>query len=153
MYLRRGDEILLAEKQKKIGAGKLNGVGGKLEPGETDFEAAVRETKEEIGVRPTVFKKMAEITFHNCFDDETLQKMKVHTFIATEWKGEPTSTDEMKKPVWCKINDLPYEEMLPDDRYWLPLILSGKTIRAFFKFDPDWNIVEKEITEVENFGP
>ena len=36
-------------KKRGFGAGKWNGFGGKVEPGETIVEAAVREVKEECG--------------------------------------------------------------------------------------------------------
>ena len=154
MYLCRNDEICLAEKQKKIGAGKLNGVGGKLEPGETPRQAAVREAVEEIGVRPTVYKKMAELSFHNEYNGEDvidLQHQLCHVYVATEWEGEPTETAEMKIPSWHKIDSLPFERMLPDDQEWLPRILSGIAIKASFAFDKDWNIISQEINEVEAF--
>jgi mutator protein MutT len=151
MYLKDGHKICLAEKQKKIGAGKLNGIGGKLDPGETAEQAAVRETKEEIGVTPTVFKKMAELIFHNPDDDPVLSDMLVHTYIAEQWRGQPIETDEMKKIVWYDIDQLPFDQMLPDDRYWLPLVLSGKFVKAAFKFDDNWNIIEQQVEEVEGF--
>ena len=42
VFLTRGDEILLIHKKTGLGAGKINGPGGKQEPGETSLEAAVR---------------------------------------------------------------------------------------------------------------
>ena len=46
------NQILLAMKKRGFGKGKWNGVGGKVQRGETTKEAAIRETKEEIGVVP-----------------------------------------------------------------------------------------------------
>ena len=51
-YLLKDDEVLLIRKKRGIGAGKINGPGGKVDPGETPLEAAVRETREEVGVTP-----------------------------------------------------------------------------------------------------
>lgn len=50
-FLHCGDEylFLLRKNSKKIDAGKLNGVGGKLESGEDYLTAAIRETQEETG--------------------------------------------------------------------------------------------------------
>jgi 8-oxo-dGTP diphosphatase len=156
MYLQRDDEVCLAKKQKKIGAGKLNGVGGKLKKGETPATGAVRETEEELSVRPTVYKKMAELLFHNEYDGDgaaELQEQLCHVFVATEWEGEPaeTETGEMKDPAWYKINNLPFERMLPDDEVWFPRVLSGIAIKASFSFDKDWNITHQKIEEVKGF--
>ena len=44
-------KVLLIEKTKPAWQkGKLNGIGGKIEPGETPLEAMVRETNEETGL-------------------------------------------------------------------------------------------------------
>lgn len=43
-------KILLQKKAKTVFAGKLNGVGGKVEPGETPKEGALREIREETSV-------------------------------------------------------------------------------------------------------
>ena len=46
-------QLLLGRKKRGFGEGKWNGFGGKLEPGETVEEAAVRELQEESGVTAT----------------------------------------------------------------------------------------------------
>ncbi|HEY5036239.1 MAG TPA: NUDIX domain-containing protein, partial [Chthoniobacterales bacterium] len=43
-FIVRGDEVLLIRKKRGFGAGKINGPGGKVEPGETALGAALRET-------------------------------------------------------------------------------------------------------------
>lgn len=50
----------------------------------------------------------------------------------------------MKKiePKWFKIKDIPYDNMFINDKYWLPLVLDGKKIKAFFEFDEDFNILD-----------
>lgn len=50
-FLHCGDDYLfiLRDSNRLIDAGKLNGIGGKLEPDEDYLSAAIRETKEETG--------------------------------------------------------------------------------------------------------
>ncbi|MDR0281856.1 MAG: hypothetical protein LBI53_00575 [Candidatus Peribacteria bacterium] len=44
-------------------------------------------------------------------------------------------------PARFDIDNIPYDQMFPDDKYWLPYLLAGKKLNAFFDFDEDWNIL------------
>src|SRR3972149_4508781 len=52
-FLHCGDDYLFIHRTKKtdykVDSGKLNGIGGKLEPKENFLQAAIRETAEETG--------------------------------------------------------------------------------------------------------
>lgn len=50
-FLKCGNEYLFVKRSadKKVDAGRLNGIGGKLEPGEDYLTCALRETEEETG--------------------------------------------------------------------------------------------------------
>ena len=146
LFLKRDNEILLAMKKRGFGEGRWNGVGGKLEPGESVEAALLREAEEEIGVTPTLYTQVADISFDQYFKGEhTL--MHVNVFIATEWSGEPTESEEMK-PQWYPVNALPFEAMWQDDPYWLPLVLEGKKIQASFVMDKSDVIIEHKVQEV-----
>ena len=41
-FIRDGDRLLLGMKKRGFGAGKWNGFGGKVDPGETILQGAVR---------------------------------------------------------------------------------------------------------------
>lgn len=149
LFLVRENQILLAMKKRGFGEGRWNGVGGKCEPGETLEQAVVRETQEEISVTPTEFSKVAELTFDQYFKGEHVY-LKGHVFIATEWQGEPTESEEMA-PKWFSVDSIPYDTMWPDDPYWLPLILDGKKIKASFVMDEKDVVLEHQVEEVAGF--
>ncbi len=48
-FIRCEGRLLLIVKKRGLGQGKVNAPGGRLEPGETPEQAAVRETREEVG--------------------------------------------------------------------------------------------------------
>jgi 8-oxo-dGTP diphosphatase len=123
---------LLIHKKRGLGAGKINGPGGKIEPGETALQAAVRETQEEIGVTPLHLEERAELRFQ--FADG--YSLHCAVFVATDLMGEPIETEEAA-PFWVNVADVPYDRMWADDRHWLPLVLDGACVTGCFTFDGD----------------
>lgn len=145
LILRNDNKILLARKKRGFGFGKWNGVGGKVEEKETPEEAMIRETQEEISVTPIEYEKIGIIRFVEYIKEE-LTTNDMHLYIATKWQGVPKESEEMQ-PKWFSINNLPWEEMFSDDKYWLPLVLKGKKLDAFFEYDKNWNLQKQEVKE------
>ena len=127
------NQVLLGMKKRGFGAGKWNGIGGKLEDGETIEQAAVRELEEEIGARAEIedLKKTGEINFY--FKDKPEWNQRVHVFILEKWKGELKESEEMS-PRWFLHKEIPFGEMWQDDIHWLPKVLSGKAVKGDFCF-------------------
>lgn len=50
-FIKRKNDILLLNREAPAWMGVWNGVGGKLEPGETPRESILREVKEETGIQ------------------------------------------------------------------------------------------------------
>ncbi len=146
--LRKENQLLLAKKKKGFGKGKYNGVGGKLEKDETPEMAMIREVEEEIFVTPLQYEKVGVIEFLEYLKDKR-EKVLIHLYVCNLWEGVPSESEEME-PKWFSIDKLPYDQMFLDDRYWLPLILEGKKIKAFFEFDEEWNLVFHEVQEVSD---
>ncbi len=149
LLLRKDDQVLLAMKKRGFGAGLWNGVGGKLDNGETIEQAMIRESQEEIGVTPTKYYKVAELDFHGGSTDEAWN-MYVHAYIATQWQGEPTETEEMA-PKWYPLDAMPYETMWQDDKCWMPQVFNGASLKGTFKFDEKDNLISHEIIEVDPY--
>lgn len=137
----RGNQVLLAEKQQKIGAGRLNGFGGRREPSDTSlWETNSREVEEEVGLRLLRSRQIGEIAFTNPSDDPLLQRMIVGFFIAHEWEGEPQDSDEMKKARWYNRDSIDFGLLLPADRLFVPMLLAGQSIKGIVVYDEHWNI-------------
>jgi mutator protein MutT len=149
VFLRRDTELLLAMKKRGHGEGHWNGAGGKVDPPETIEQAMIRECEEEIGVTPVSYEQVALQIFHQLYKGEPSKNI-VHVYICTGWRGEPTESEEMA-PQWFEIKDIPYAHMWPDDRYWLPQVLSGQKLHSTFYYDDDYQLLSSEITEVESF--
>ncbi|WP_232701034.1 8-oxo-dGTP diphosphatase [Halobacterium wangiae] len=126
-----GDRVLLIEKKRGVGDGLVNGPGGKLEPGETPRECVVREVREEVGVAVAP-EKVGELSF--TFGDDPF--MFVHVYRADDPTGDPVETEEAR-PMWVPLDEIPYNRMWADDRYWVPHLLDRTTFRGHAYFDAD----------------
>src|SRR5690606_13478515 len=129
LFLRDGGRVLLIEKRRGHGAGKINGPGGKPEPGETPLDCVIRETQEEVGVRPLGPRLAGVFRFLDQADEDWLGFI----YVADAYEGTPHTTEEAI-PSWYPIDRLPLDRMWDDDRYWLPRILSGERLVGDFLF-------------------
>lgn len=132
LFVVRGDEILLIRKKRGLGAGKVNGPGGRLHDGEAPLEAAVREVEEELRVTPRGIREHGELRFQ--FVDG--YSIHVWVFRAADCEGTAEETDEAV-PLWTALEAIPYGEMWADDVHWLPHLIAGRRFDGRFLFDGD----------------
>jgi len=135
VFLTRGDEVLLLRgaPDKKLWAGKYNGLGGHIEPGETPHQAAIREVEEEAGLTVEVLALRAVI--HVTLNPAPGVLFFVFTGAAPSGELRPSSEGA---PVWVARSDvanLPLVEDLPE---LLPRVLeSGPLIYGNYTFSAD----------------
>jgi 8-oxo-dGTP diphosphatase len=134
-------EVLLGRKKTGFGTGKIVGLGGHVEPGETPLEATVREVAEESGIRldPADIREAADITFQ--FPTKPEWDMQVTVFTTDRFTGEAQESDEIA-PRWYPLDDLPVQDMWDDNQYWLTQVLDGPHLTAQFTFAADCETVE-----------
>lgn len=138
-FLIKGDEVIIATKKRKVGAGFLNGYGGKPKEGETLRQCAQRETFEECGVLIDLAKTnlVAVIAFYA--GDTPMFSCAI--YIARDWSGDPVESEEMGAPEIFRIDSLPYDRMLPGDRLWFERIMGGETFTGELRYNADFSEV------------
>lgn len=134
-------EVLLIKKQSGHGQGLINGPGGKLEPMETIYECAQRELLEEVGVRAEQLRLGARIRFVDLQGPQWLG----FVFTATRFEGSPTATPEAI-PAWHSIQAIPWAQMWPSDRLWLPKVLAAEQVDANLLFKADELLHQQVLT-------
>ena len=132
VFVVRGNEILLIEKKTGLGKGKINGPGGKVDRGETPEACAVRECREELGITVSGLEYCGEHRF------QFVDGYSIHVWVyrTREFEGVPEETREAK-PLWVRVDEIPFDEMWEDDHLWLPMVLRGERFQTRWIFDGD----------------
>lgn len=132
LFVVQRELILLIRKKRGLGAGKINGPGGRLDPLESPRDCAIRETQEELAITPIQPQEVGSLSF--VFVDG--YSVQVSVFMANRFTGAPTETEEAA-PIWTPISKIPYDQMWEDDRLWLPMALKGERFEGRMVFDDD----------------
>lgn len=132
MFVTQLDHVLLIHKKRGHGAGKVNGPGGAVERNESPLEAAVRETREEVGIEVRDARAAAELRFRDPIDPPLCG----YVFVASRFDGTPIETEEAL-PFWCDRAQLPLDRMWADDCLWLPPVLEGLRLIGDFAMSGD----------------
>lgn len=93
-YIRKNEKTLMLHRVKKendMHEGKWNGLGGKIEDGETPEECIIREVKEECGLNVKNPLMKGVLTFPQFSKGETWY---VFLFVITEFDGELIESNE-----------------------------------------------------------
>ncbi len=143
VFLTRDDEVLLLRgaADKKLWAGKYNGLGGHIEPGETPHQAAIREVEEEAGliVNVLTLRAVIHVTLASApgVPFGSAHGVLFFVFTGAAPPGELRASNE-GAPVWVARSDvanLPLVEDLPE---LLPRVLEpGPLIYGNYTFSAD----------------
>jgi len=141
VFVIRDGKILLINKKTGLGKGKVNGPGGKVEPGESPRAGAVRECQEELAITVSELQYCGQHRF------QFVDGYSIHVWVyrTSEYEGIPTESIEAA-PLWVPLDEIPFELMWEDDRLWLPMVLRGELFQGRWVFDGD-RMLDYELTK------
>jgi 8-oxo-dGTP diphosphatase len=132
-YVRRGGQTLMLYRNKKKNdyhQGKWNGLGGKLDPGESPEECAVREVLEESGLRVGPPRLRGMITFP-AFDG--VDDWYTFLFTMDSPGGELIDSPEGTLS-WIDDDKLLKLNLWPGDRIFIPWTFDDRFFSAKFVY-------------------
>ncbi len=107
----RGEDVLLIRRGTPPRRGEWSIPGGRIEPGESERQAAQRELFEETGVNAELGIKIE--TVPACFEG---QEYMLHDFVAVWISGEPTAGDDAEEARFMPPSALDGLGMWPKTR-------------------------------------
>ncbi len=131
VLLQREQQFLLLKRQNTgYGDGQYCTVAGRVEPGETFIQAAVREAKEEVGIviKPPDLK-LCHTMQRKSFDSERIDLF----FTAHCWQGEVVNQepDKAEYIAWYLFSDIMQIEIMPFIKQAFQYLHSGKVYSEF----------------------
>nr|WP_314276717.1 8-oxo-dGTP diphosphatase [uncultured Peptostreptococcus sp.] len=123
-YLQRDGKYLMLHRTKKkndINKGKWIGVGGKLEPGESPYECALREIREETGYTAKSCDFRGIVVFR--YNDNPPEEMYLYT--CSDFEGVEIECDEGDL-AWIDEDKLLDLNIWEGDRIFINLVRDGK---------------------------
>lgn len=131
--IKNNKTLMLYRNKKKndYHEGKWNGLGGKLELGETPEECAIRELKEESGlvVKNPKLKGLITFPMFDGFDD-----WYVFIFTITNYEGELIDSPEGKLE-WIPNEKLTELNLWDGDKIFLEWLNNDKFFSAKFNYE------------------
>jgi len=136
VYVTDGDRTLMIHRVRKaqdLHAGKYNGLGGKLEEGETPWECAIREVKEESNLDISELKFKGHLLFPK-FDGQGRDWL-VFVYRAHRFSNVLVAENREGVLEWVANDQLLALNLWPGDRLFLPYIHTEHTFdgKLFYK--------------------
>ncbi|MFQ4149891.1 NUDIX domain-containing protein [Arthrobacter sp. LAPM80] len=119
------EEVLLGLKKTGVGVGKVVGIGGHVEPGESVVAAICREVAEETSITIGPMDLVPAGTVEFVFPVKPAWDMFTTVFLCRKFSGDAVESSEIA-PQWYPVDQLPHAQMWADAIHWLPAFLSGE---------------------------
>ena len=136
---------VLVQKRVKYWCG-ITFPGGHLENGESLYDSAVREVKEETGLTVKNLKYCGMVHWHN---NQTQDRYFVHFYKTNEYSGDLIDKTDEGEVFFTSIEDLKNMTLSPNFDKYLPMFLGDDYSEIYCEWnekmkenctgEPDWD--------------
>ncbi len=123
----RGEEVLLIQRGTAPRKGEWSIPGGRIEAGETEAQAALRELTEETAVKASLLTKITALDA-----DFEGYHYRLHDYLARWTSGEPKAGDDADKARFIPLSEIETLDMWPET---VRVIREGYEKMALFSTD------------------
>ncbi|MEM7531174.1 MAG: 8-oxo-dGTP diphosphatase [Chloroflexota bacterium] len=141
-YVQANNQTLMLHRIKKANdmhEGKWNGLGGKLEPGETPEACVIREVYEESGLRITAPRLRGILTFpaFHSPDVGDIENWYVYIFTADKFEGTLLDDADANEGVlqWIDNDKLLDLNLWPGDKIFIKWLEQERFFSGLFVYD------------------
>lgn len=117
--------------------GKWNGIGGKVEIGESVEEGMRREIKEETGLEVKSMKLRGTVVWRDFGPKK--EDWLAFVFLVDRFSGTPFEASDEGRLSWVPIEEIPSLPMWKGDALFMPLVFDGdeRPFHGFMRYDGD----------------
>lgn len=146
-----GESVLMVHrtfKDSDENLGKWNGVGGKVERGESVEEGMRREIMEETGLKVESMRFRGTVIWRDFGPKK--EDWLGFVFVVDKFSGEPFAANDEGALSWVKIGDIPSLPMWKGDALFLPMVFDAdpRPFHGFMRYDGeepvDWRVSRTE---------
>jgi 8-oxo-dGTP diphosphatase len=143
VYIKHAGKTLMIHRIKKerdIHEGKWNGLGGKLEPGESPEACAIREVREESGLEIKNPRYGGLLVFAGFKSEDWY----VWVFTTDAFEGQLCDSNEGRLQ-WIPDEEIRSLPLWPSDHLFLDWLDAGKLFSARFEYSPQDEMLGHEV--------
>lgn len=141
----KDDQVLLLQKPRR---GWYVAPGGKMESGESIYEAAIREFQEETNLTPKEVHLKGVFTMVIMDEGKQVDEWMLFTFIAKEVEGEPFKETREGILNWKPIAEVKTLPMAEGDRTNLLFAIEQEGIQyGTFEYTKEFKLIDAKFQQ------
>lgn len=143
VFCRRDQNVLLMRRTKWPFEGQWIAPGGKIEPGEAPWQAAIRELYEETGLSA----EGCDLKLRGVITETSPRadwQWLIFVYVVDRFSGQLISSCREGELAWWPCANLSKVDMPEADRHFVPQILNCPGIyQAWFNYDENLQLLHK----------